>query len=116
MNLHSKQDKKSPRSKYRVPDTTKISRAAYELPLLESLVELGGKVEPNGALYQRIAEKMGFVGKDMEYDLVHARDKWIYTLQWVRHTLVKQGDMDGSRRGIWAITEQGRQRIVQQKR
>ena len=37
--------------------------------------------------------------------------KWVYTLQWVRHALVKSGDLDGSRRGIWAITEQGRQRI-----
>jgi restriction system protein len=89
----------------------KIPRQSYEIPLLKSLAELGGEVIPGVELYQSVAQKMGFVEQDMEYDLVHARDEWIYTLQWVRHTLVKNGDMDGSRRGIWAITEQGRNRI-----
>ena len=93
-----------------VSETQKIPRKAYEMPLLQSLEELGGEVVPGVDLYQRVAEKMGFVNKEMEYDLVHARDKWVYTLQWVRHALVKSGDMDGSRRGIWAITEQGRKR------
>lgn len=32
-------------------------------------------------------------------------------LQWVRHRLVKQGDMDGSQRGVWKITEKGRERV-----
>lgn len=91
--------------------TQKIPRKSYEGPLLQSLTELGGSVVPGVELYQRIAGKMGFAGQDMEYDLVHAREKWVYTLQWVRHTLVAQGDMDGSKRGVWAITEQGRKRI-----
>jgi hypothetical protein len=72
---------------------------------------MGGEVKPGAELYQRVAQKMDFAGQEMEYDLVHARDKWVYTLQWVRHTLVTQGDMDGGRRGIWAITEQGRKRV-----
>lgn len=92
-------------------ETQKIPRQAYEVPLLKTLAEFGGEVVPGTELYQSIAHKMGFGGQEMEYDLVHARDKWIYTLQWVRYTLVKSGDMDGSRRGIWAITEQGRKRI-----
>ena len=78
------------------------------MPLLRSLVELRGAVTPGVELYQWAAEKIGFAGQNMEYDLVHARKKWVYTLQWVRHTLVQQGDMDGSRRGVWAITEQGK--------
>ena len=93
-------------------EPTNVPRAAYERPLLESLIELGGSVTPGVDLYQRMAEKMGFADKEMEYDLVHAREKWVYTLQWVRHSLVQRGDMDGSKRGIWAITEQGRQRVT----
>ncbi len=89
----------------------KIPRKSYEMPLLQSLAELGGSVTPGVELYQHVAEKMGFAGQDMEYDLVHAREKWVYTLQWVRHTLVAEGDMDGGKRGTWAITEQGRKRI-----
>lgn len=92
-------------------EAPKIARSSYELPLLQSIAEMGGEVVPGAELYQKVAVKMGFAGQEMEYDLVHARDKWVYTLQWVRHALVKSGDMDGSRRGIWAITEQGRQRF-----
>ncbi len=92
-------------------DTQKIPRSSYELPLLRSIAEMGGEVVPGAELYQKIAVKMGFAGQETEYDLVHARAKWVYTLQWVRHALVKSGDLDGSRRGIWAITEQGRQRL-----
>ncbi len=94
-----------------VTDTVKTPRSAYEVPLLESIAEMSGEVVPGAALYQKIAVKMGFAGQEMEYDPVHARDKWIYTLQWVRHALVKRGDLDGSRRGVWAITEQGRRRL-----
>lgn len=90
----------------------KIGRSAYEMPLLQSLAEMGGSAVPSVELYQRVADKMGFApDQEMEYDLVHAREKWVYTLQWVRHTLVKSGDMDGSKRGIWAITEKGRTRL-----
>ena len=90
----------------------KIPRSAYEVPLLQSLAEMGGSVAPGVELYQRVAEKMGFApDQEMEYDLVHAREKWVYTLQWVRHTLVKSGDMDGSTRGTWAITQQGQTRL-----
>ena len=92
-------------------EAQKIPRSSYELPLLRSIAEMGGEVIPGAELYQKVAVKMGFAGQEMEYDLVHARDKWVYTLQWVRHALVKSGDLDGSRRGIWAITEQGRQRL-----
>ena len=92
-------------------ETQKIPRQAYELPLLQSIAEMGGEVAPGEELYQKVAVKMGFAGQEMEYDLVHARAKWVYTLQWVRLALVRSGDLDGSRRGIWAITKQGRQRI-----
>lgn len=98
-----------------MPQPEKIARQAYELPLLQSLLEMGGSVKPGVELYRRVAEKMGFVGQDMEYDLVHAREKWVYTLQWVRYSLVQQGDLDGSKRGVWVITEQGKTRVDESK-
>ena len=94
-----------------VSETEKISRKAYELPLLKSLVELGGASVPNDALYRLIAEKVDIASASSEYDIVHARPKWVYELQWVRFALVKQGDLDGSKRGIWEITEKGRERV-----
>ncbi len=90
---------------------SRIPRKAYELPLLKSLVELGGSVKLGKELYDIIAEKMGFAGKEMEYDPVHACQRWIYELQWVATQLRKGGQMDGSQKGIWKITEKGRERV-----
>lgn len=90
------------------------SRRDYELPLLRSLQELGGSAVPGDELYQRVADKLGLTPQDTEFDVVHARDKWVYTLQWVRYNLVREGDLDGSRRGVWALTEQGGRRLAAQ--
>lgn len=89
----------------------RISRKAYELPLLKSLIECGGFSVPQDKLYRLVAEKMGFKDREMEYDPAHAKPKWVYDLQWVRHALVKRGDIDGSQRGVWKITEKGRERL-----
>lgn len=88
-----------------------IPRIAYELPLLKSLMELGGLVKLGNHLYNLVAEKMGFKGMEMEYDSVRGRDIWRYDLQWVATKLRSQGEMDGSERGVWKITEKGRERV-----
>ena len=91
--------------------TPRISRKGYELPLLKSLVELGGRVLPGKELYALVESKMDLRRYAQEYDEVHARPKWVYDLQWVRHSLVNRGEMDGSQRGVWKITEKGRERV-----
>lgn len=88
-----------------------IPRKAYELPLLKSLVELGGSVKIGKQLRDHVALAMGFAGMEMEYDPVQARYIWVYDLNWVATKLRKQGEMDGSERGIWKITEKGRERV-----
>lgn len=88
-----------------------IPRTVYELPLLKSLVEVGGSIKLGEKLYDTVAEIMGFAGMEMEYDPVRGRYKWRYDLPWVATKLREQGDMDGSKRGIWKITEKGRQRV-----
>lgn len=81
-----------------------IPRKAYELPLLKSLVELGGSIKIGIKLYDLVAEKMGFAGMDMEYDTVRGRYTWRYDLQWVATQLRKRGEMNGSQKGVWKIT------------
>jgi restriction system protein len=39
--------------------------------------------------------------------------KWDNRVQWVRQRLIDKGDMSSPQRGIWAITEQGRQRVAE---
>src|SRR5262249_20053460 len=43
--------------------------------------------------------------------LKHGEKKWINRIQWTRQSLVTAGDMESPRRGTWAITEQGKQRL-----
>jgi MoxR-like ATPase len=88
-----------------------IPRKAYEIPLLKSLVELGGSVKLGEKLYDTVAQIMGFAGMKMEYDRVRGRYTWRYDLAWVATQLRKRGDMDGSQKGIWKITEKGRERL-----
>ncbi|MCX6345136.1 MAG: PmeII family type II restriction endonuclease [Armatimonadetes bacterium] len=90
----------------------RVTRKALELPLLASLAEMGGSVVPDVPLYMLVAHKVGISILDNEYDITHARPKWIYELQWVRHNLVKQEQIDGSQRGIWRITQKGLDRLA----
>ncbi|MHB1456550.1 MAG: winged helix-turn-helix domain-containing protein [Armatimonadota bacterium] len=92
-------------------ETVKFSRKAYELPLLKTIIDFGGEVVPGDELYFSIAEKMGFVDNQGEYDITHAKPKWVYTLQWVRFQLTKTGEIDGTKRGVWKITDLGIQRV-----
>lgn len=83
----------------------------FIMPILESLVELGGKAETKKVL-DRVYEKM----KDRlnQYDLEglpsNPRQKrWENTAQWARNTMVNEGRLSlSSPRGIWEITEKGK--------
>jgi len=88
----------------------KLQRQKYELPLLKTLEEFGGEVKvPDLAFYEAIRQLLGITGR--EFDPIHAKPKWLYELQWVRYDLVQKGDMDGSKRAIWKLTDQGRARL-----
>lgn len=88
-----------------------IPRKDYELPLLKSLIELNGFIKLGKELRDTVARIMGFAGMEMEYDPERGRYIWIYDLNWVATKLRKQGEMDGSERGVWKITEKGRERV-----
>ncbi|MCD8486223.1 MAG: AAA family ATPase [Desertifilum sp.] len=88
-----------------------IPRQSYELPLLKALIQLGGSVKLGKELRDSVARLMGFINLDMEYDSNRGRYCWIYDLDWVATKLRKKGEMDGSTRGTWKITEKGRRRV-----
>lgn len=87
-----------------------MKRDDYELPLLQSILELGGSVAPGEQLYDLVASKLALADEELGYDKVHAKPKWIYELQWVRQKLVDIGELEKPKRGIWKITERGRRR------
>ena len=90
---------------------SRIPRKEYQLPLLKCLVELGGAVKFSQKLLSLVAETMGFADMRMERHPTSGRILWIEDLQFAASQLRKQGEMDGSQKGIWKITEKGRERL-----
>ena len=46
----------------------------------------------------------------------HGERQWINRIQWTRQALVTAGDMASPHRGVWAITDQGRNRLEPKER
>jgi restriction system protein len=84
-----------------------------ELPLLKSLVELGGAGKPSD-VYPLVAKHFPFLTpdeQDQRLENYPSTRKWSNLVQWVRQRLVDTGEIDGSQRGVWRITEAGRARL-----
>lgn len=84
----------------------------YCRPLLEVLVEMGGRGKTNEVL-DRVGEKMKAVLKPKDYE-PHESDgkqiRWRNTAQWARNLMVNEdGRMKkSSPRGVWEISDSGR--------
>ncbi len=88
----------------------KTPQSAFKLPILESLVELGGKAEVRAVL-DKVWEKMENILN--EYDkqpLSYGDIRWEDTARWERYEMIKEGLLSAnSPWGIWEITEKGRE-------
>lgn len=84
--------------------------AAFRIPILESLLELGGRAKMKEVL-KKVEEKMK--DKLNSYDMEGlpsnpSQRRWENTAQWCRNTMVKEGLLSSnSPRGIWEITQEG---------
>jgi restriction system protein len=84
----------------------------YSRPLLEVLVELGGKAKTKDVL-DRLGPKMKNTLKPKDYELHKSKAhqvRWRNTAQWARNIMVNDdGRMKkGSPSGIWEISDKGR--------
>ena len=78
-------------------------------PMLQALEGLGGSASI-GELDDRVATDMDLEGAVL--DVVHAdgpQSEFGYRCGWARTRLRRIGAVDNSARGVWAITEAGRQ-------
>ena len=84
----------------------------YELPILEALVELDGRA-PTREVIDRVGEKLDGRLTDVDQEKLSSGDvRWRNRTQFVRLSLVRKGDMvQGSPRGLWEISDQGRGRV-----
>lgn len=82
-----------------------------EVPLLEAIVELGGEAKPSD-VYPVVTRKFPILTSgDLTKTLAGGQNNWTNRIRWVRQNLVDEGELDGSTRGLWKITEKGKRRV-----
>ncbi len=83
---------------------------AYIKPILESLVQLGGKGKVEEIL-KLVKNKMENILNKYDWEPLPSMPKvprWKNTAQWTRNSLVKEGYLSpNSPQGIWEITDKG---------
>jgi restriction system protein len=83
----------------------------FVIPILESIIELGGKAEMKDIL-KLVHDKMKSILNRYDYEALPSNPKqkrWENTAQWARNTMVDEGFLvKDSPRGIWEITEKGK--------
>ncbi len=104
----------------KVAPSGSADRDAYVIPILEALVEMGGKGDTD-AILDRMREKMearGLLGQEDYKDVPGGTEvRWRNTGRWCRNDLVRRGLLSShSARGVWEITEAGRAWLQKRRR
>jgi restriction system protein len=84
-----------------------------ELPMLAAIENLGGTAKPKD-VYPLVAAQFPELSPEEQTQTLESTPpsvrKWWNMVQWVRQHLVEVGELDGSTRGVWKITDAGRAR------
>jgi hypothetical protein len=98
----------------RAPRGSLLSDDAYEMPILQVLAERGGRGGKNeviDAIEPILADRLTALDRE---PVTSGEIRWRNRAQFARLRFVQRGDMaKGSPRGIWEITDQGQQRLVE---
>lgn len=96
----------------RLPPGLRTRTEDYFLPILETLEEMGGRARASEVL-ERIRERMDAELSPVDLDAVPSdprTPRWRKSAQWARYHMVREGLVKSdSPRGIWEISEQGRE-------
>ncbi len=100
----------------RLPRGLRTPESAYRVPILQSLVELGGRGSVDKVL-EGVEAKIGHLLNDHDRKpLKSGQIRWRNTAMWCRKTLVGEGLLArDSPRGTWEITEKGRRWLDERK-
>ncbi|WP_158221574.1 restriction endonuclease [Terribacillus sp. 7520-G] len=86
-------------------------QSEIEVPLLEVLISLGGQGKPK-EIYPLVTQKFhNITQEDLDERMESGGNKWTNRIQWVRQKLIDSGEMYNPQRGVWAITDKGRNRV-----
>lgn len=94
----------------------KTPQDAYRRPVLQALVELGGRAAI-GDVLERVYEQMKGQLNDHDLSTLASGDtpRWRNTAQWARNTMREEGlIVAGSPHGVWEISDQGRAWLAEQ--
>lgn len=97
----------------------KTPQEAYRVPILQALVDLGGRSELHRVL-ECVQEMMK--GRLNEHDLAvlpsdGVTPRWRNTAQWARNSLREEGLIrDDTPRAIWEISDKGREWLAEQRK
>lgn len=84
-----------------------------EVPLLKAIKQLGGSGKPK-VIYPIVTRFFDqLTEEDLEAKLPSSPStyKWHNLVQWVRQSLVEKHELDGTTRGVWKLTQKGKQRL-----
>ena len=100
-----------PATRARAAKGSLLAEQEYELPILEALVQLGGR-GPTRDVIDLVGRKLDGRLNATDRETLSSGDvRWRNRAQFVRLGLIKRGDMKAdSPRGTWEITAQGERR------
>jgi len=96
----------------------KTPETAYRTPILETLIELGGRASTDD-IRDRLLRKLDGVLGDYDLEGLPSNPtcpRWWNTAMWCRLYMVREGLLKSSSpRGIWEITNRGRQSLERER-
>lgn len=81
---------------------------SYFVPLIKALRDLGGSGRPT-EVYHAIATKLSLSEETLAETNRNGQSRFENQVAWARFYLSKAGIIDASSRGVWTLTEKGRQ-------
>lgn len=87
---------------------TEARFARYMNPIIDSLRELGGSARPR-EVYDAIAVKLGISDVERDEENQSGSSRFENEVAWARFYLVRTGYLDSSKRGVWSLTDLGRE-------
>ena len=86
----------------------------YFGPILDALRGLGGSGTPDEVV-EKSAQDLKVPEKVQNELISSGESRFRNQIAWARFYLVREGFLDSSRRGVWSLTEQGRNTTLTQK-
>lgn len=82
-----------------------------EVPILIELNAMGGEAT-TGDIYRRVAQHFPQISaEELTQKLKSGDKKWANLVRWARLKLLQNGEVASSGKGVWRITDKGRQRL-----